>query len=315
MDTPLASANNGETESVQEREDGASSGNDESDGAEEINKEKDDDETPHSHMSISLSVSEVATAVLEGFRLEEMIARSSSGEVGENPSAIAVKVKEAKKPLRKFRKGPGVEAAARPSTGKQAAKPGVAKTKVLKGEKEAVTKTEVLTCARMDTPSGVGDAVGARFTFPRHDNEGLSDEEEPADRGESDGEGGAIPCVIPNRLALRPLTVPVASRGLVHHGDSRQPYRRRQAANRVVVTSKRKRVGGKAPSTDTRGKRKAMPSSSRFRPPSSSDGESEVSTEQVAQVMSREVTIQELEADRRALDQELEDLNRLVRAE
>ena len=79
-----------------------------------------------------------------------------------------------------------------------------------------------MTCARMDTPSGLGGAVGARFTFPRCDNDDVSDDEEPADHSDSDGEGLAIPCPIPNRLTLRPLAAPIANRGVTGTGDSRK---------------------------------------------------------------------------------------------
>ena len=210
-------------------------------------------------MSISRSVSEVETAVLEGPQLEEMIARAPSGKSGAKPATAAVKVKEEEKPLRKFRKGTGVEASSRPSTVKPDTNQGKVKTSVLNGEKEDGAKTEVATCARMDTPSGVGVAVGTRFTFPRHENGEMSDEDEPSDHGESDGEGGAIPRVIPERHTLRPLTAPVTKRGITHDGESRRPLPpiTSQESGRTNIGKKKR--GKDSQSKATWGKRKVKP--------------------------------------------------------
>ena len=183
-------------------------------------------------MSISLSVSEVETAVLERLQLGEMITKVG-GRKGEQPGATTkkvelvktstkAKVKNEKKPPHGFLKGTGLAAASHPSTDPSNTKKARVKTEAPGHEKEEGPKTEVMTYARMDTPSGSGDSVAARFTFSRQENEEMSDEDERADHGNSDGEGGAIPCVIPDRLTLRPLTVPAAKRG-AKNGEEQLP--------------------------------------------------------------------------------------------
>ena len=93
-------------------------------------------------MSISLSVSEVETAVLEGLQLEAMIDRTDVAETGGNPCNVDVKDKEGKKQLRQFRKGKGVEASSRPSTRRSAAQAEKKEIKVLKrGEKTLLRLT------------------------------------------------------------------------------------------------------------------------------------------------------------------------------
>ena len=82
-----------------------------------------------------------------------------------------------------------MEEDSRPSTRRPTAKAGKTEVKFPKREKEDVTKTDVVTCTRMDTPSVVGGAVGTRFNFARDDKDGVIEDEEPADHGDSDGEG------------------------------------------------------------------------------------------------------------------------------
>ena len=154
-DTPEESENTDRDKSGHEVAGVDASESDKSDCTEDINAEQGDDETQRSRMSISLSVSEVETSVLDGPQLDEMITRDAVEETGWNPVTVEVKFKEAKKPLRQFRKGKGSEVASPPSTRRSAAKAGKKEIKATKREKEEVTKTEVATCARMDTPSGL----------------------------------------------------------------------------------------------------------------------------------------------------------------
>ena len=206
-------------------------------------------------MSISLSVSKVETAVLEGMRLEEMItkvAESTSGRTGPAKKKMGMvkmptkgNVKEEKKPPREFRNGPGLEEAAHPSTYKSENDKSRMKTEGCKHGKEAVLKTEVTTYTRMATPPGIGDAVNTRFTFARQEGESESDEEEHADHGDSDGEGGEIPCAIPDLMALRPLNLP-STKGMVRGDAGRTPSEKlpKGDEHRKASVADEKRGGG-----------------------------------------------------------------------
>ena len=67
------------------------------------------------------------------------------------------------------------------------------------------SEQDCFTRERIDVPSGIGDvatAQGSRFAFSRMPISEDGEDGEFADDGESDGEGGSIPCVIPERSTL-----------------------------------------------------------------------------------------------------------------
>ena len=105
------------------------------------------------------------------------------------------------------RAGTFAEEAARPSAHDAKKEKLGEKLEMVKGDKGDMQR-DVSTRERADTPSGIGFGAMAqdtRFAFPMAmDSEDIG-EEECADIGESDGEGGAVPCVTPERWALRPL--------------------------------------------------------------------------------------------------------------
>ena len=83
-----------------------------------------------------------------------------------------------------------------------------AKSETIKEEEWHESAKDVFARDREDTPSGAGDIMNgkdARFTFSRATDLADSEEGECSDRGESGGEGGSIPCVIREMLALRPM--------------------------------------------------------------------------------------------------------------
>ena len=137
-------------------------------------------------------------------------------------------VKEEKKPPHGPREGAGAEEASHPSTCRSETDKSRVETEVRKHEKEEVVKTEVMTYASMDTPSGIEDAVGARFALSRQESEYRSEEEECAGHGNSDGAGGVVPCAIPDRLTLRQMTLPVTNtmaRNEEEKASAKQPSR------------------------------------------------------------------------------------------
>ena len=145
-------------------------------------------------------------------------------------------VKEEEVHPQRARAGTGVDGSSRPSTKPRRAKNWGAKLERRKDEQEEDTEKEVMTRGRMDTPSGIGDGVAAqytRFTFSRAMGAVGSGEEDCADPGESDGEGGAIPCAIPERLVLRPLKrfgggIPTAKSAEDKEGNGRSQGKRRK---------------------------------------------------------------------------------------
>ena len=150
--------------------------------------------------------------------------------------------------------------------------------------------------------------VDASFAISRLGNDEGSEEEDCADHASPDGSGDVITCAIPDRLTLRPLSLPVSRRV---GGGGTPPTERQifhlpneEAIRRMVPVKKRERN----PWNQSKGKSKIEPLSSLARPASSSENDSDESMEQYVQVLTREVTPEELEAERRALDQEMHDL-------
>ena len=73
-------------------------------------------------------------------------------------------------------------------------------------------ETEIATQARTGAPSGIGDEAAtqnARFAFSLNGDVGDIEEEDCAGNGDLDGEGGATPRSIRERLVFRPLKIPV----------------------------------------------------------------------------------------------------------
>ena len=102
---------------------------------------------------------------------------------------------------------------------------------------------------------------------------------------------------------FRPLTIPVAKRVVGdHEGKPSSKKLPKGKEHRQSSATERKRGKG-SPGVARRKKRTVKPSASRARPVSRSDWGSDESVEQFAQLMTRDVSIKELEAERRALDQ------------